>query len=184
MSQAWTKGTDQLNLKPRFCSPYYPHGDGISERAIQTLNQKMRCLYWQHPEKDEKEKIRLATEAINNSIHTATNDTPNRIIEGAMKENTNYINGIKERITQSHKQTKKTHDQKTKQTEIIEPGEQILINGKTFFRDKQHKFSERYVGPYKINSLIGPKRYEVETETGHKTIINSYHIKNYFEPET
>jgi Integrase core domain len=30
-SQAWTEGTNQLNLKPRFCSLYYPQRDGISE---------------------------------------------------------------------------------------------------------------------------------------------------------
>jgi hypothetical protein len=144
----------------------------------------MRCLYRTHPEKNEKEKIRLATEAINNSIHTATNDSPNKIIEEAKKGNTNYIDEVKKQITNYHKQIKKTYDQKTKQTEKLEPGEQILINSKTFFRDKQHKFAERYMRPYTIKNKIRPKTYELETDTGHKTLINSYHIKRYFEPET
>jgi hypothetical protein len=57
---------------------YYPQGDGIPERAIQSVSAKMRLLYQSdvHSKFDQFDIVRLATEAFNNCPSSTTGDRP------------------------------------------------------------------------------------------------------------
>jgi transposase InsO family protein len=79
ISSEFTGYLKKNNIKASLTSTYHPQCDGLTERANQNILNKLRLL---QPSKNItlKEKIKMGTQAINNSTNSTTDRAPQSII--------------------------------------------------------------------------------------------------------
>jgi hypothetical protein len=166
-----------MDYRPTYTTVYYPQGDRITERGIQTVCQKMRCTIFQHgwPYKKAMEET---TRAINDTISKIT---LKRRIDVFNNKNLNPEGDelILQRIDSYHKALQDKHNMNIKTPLNFLIGDKILINNRGYFREKQHKIAPKYVGPYEVVRELNQNAYLVATPTTKVILINTKHMKAY-----
>ena len=149
---------DSLKINTYYTPSNKSETNGIVERFHSTIAEIARCIKPQYPKISIKSLIKLAVSLYNNTIHSATNYTPNEILFGT-KTNKNLPTKIDEIMAQKdvihdeviinlkNKQNKdmKIHNKTAENAPKFESNDVILVNRKGIKNKLKKKFESANV---------------------------------------
>ncbi|GJY42186.1 retrotransposon-related protein [Tanacetum coccineum] len=185
ISTFWRELFKLLQVKLTMSTAYHPQTDGQTEVVNRCLEGYLRCMTGEHP-KEWAKWLPLAELWYNTNYHSAINTTPFEVVYGQTPPiHVPYLGGVSkvEAVDRSLKARElaiqvlkfhlkraqnrmKQHADKGRSERILEVGDWVLLKLQphrqvTLRRDKQHKFSAKYYGPYKVLEKIGSVAYKL-----------------------
>ncbi|GKB92553.1 putative reverse transcriptase domain-containing protein [Tanacetum coccineum] len=180
---------------------YHPQTDGQSERTIQILEDMLRARVIDFGSSWDRH-LPLVEFLYNNSYHASIKAAPYEALYGRkcgspvcwsevgdsqltgpelIRETTEKIIQIKNRLLTAHSHQKSYADRRTKPLEF-EVGDMVLLKvspwkGIVHF-GKHGKLSPCYIGPFRILARVGPVAYTLELPAELKGIHNTFHVLN------
>ena len=97
------------------------------------------------------------------------------------EERTRRLEVAKRNIASAQEKQKQDFDRRHAKPHLFQEGQLVLK--KDFLRKRRYagKLDSRYVGPYKINKVIGKGTYELVCEDGTTLCATGSHLKPYFQ---
>lgn len=185
-SRFWSTLCHRLAVERRLSTAFHPQTDGQTERQNQNLEHYLRtfCNYEQN---DWVEKLPLAEWVYNTSVHSATKQTPAHLFMGfqprgpydlaAVTPGKNAVKGS-ERAQQLQKDREATaklletananykkwyNKGRTKKEFAV--GQYVLVSTKNINqRRPSRKLADKYLGPFKIEEIVGHHRMAYRLE--------------------
>lgn len=136
------------NIKVHFTSPRSHTGNALIERVHGTLNEHLRIFEVQKSDLTPIEKLLLAAEKYNNSIHSVTQEKPINFI----KSKINNFNVIKERLEDYKNKTINKLNEKRKDFKVDKDNEIFIENPEAV----RYKHKNRYI---KIKTRIKQNKH-------------------------
>lgn len=198
----WRQLMKLLGTKHRLSTAYHPQTDGQTERMNRTLEDMLRH-YISPSLRDWATHLPLAEFAINNAKHASTGETPFYLNYGrhpaspltrqfltdagrppartdvpAAQE---FVARMQENLAkartslQAAQQRQKTLYDKGRAPHSFEVGDQVLINTTNIHaRKSARKLLPKWIGPFRIQSLVGPVAAELELPPNYR-MHNVFH---------
>ncbi|MCI08768.1 retrotransposon protein, partial [Trifolium medium] len=188
-----------LGTKLRLSSAYHPQTDGQSERTIQSLEDLLRaCVLEQSVNWDSC--LPLIEFTYNNSFHSSIGMAPFEALYGRrcrtpfcwyesgesvvlgpkiVRETTEKIRMIREKMRTSQSRQKSYHDRKRKDIEFQEGGHVFFrVNSTTGVRRalKSRKLTSRFIGPYQILKRVGNVAYRIALPPSLANLHDVFHV--------
>jgi hypothetical protein len=199
-SKFWEAVMKQLEVNLDRSSAYHPQTDGQTERVNQVLEQYLRT-YCSWDQDDWVELLPYAEFCYNNTVHSATKQTPfyaaygqhptNNFSDAIDKPGTPAAEGwvdtlrqmqddMRENLKAARDRMIKQHNRKVSKEEA-EPqfrvGDYVMVNAKNIkTRRPTKKLDHKLRGKFKIKRLIGTHAYELELPPGVGKIHPVFHI--------
>ena len=181
-SRFWRSLCKALDIELSFSSAYHPQTNGLTERTNQTLEQYLRC-FSSFAQDDWISLLPLAEFAYNNSIHSATKQTPffanfgfhpsflpNSLPEctvPAVQEKINFFSTnnqlLQETMTKTQEHNKTTFDRKRRGELILSPGDLVWLSTTNLrMACPSKKLGPKFLGPFPVRRRINEVAYELE----------------------
>lgn len=181
-SKFWTRLFKLLGVEIKLSSAFHPETDGQTERTNQTLEQYIRC-FTSYQQDDWFSLLDLAEFSYNNSVHSATKQTPFYSLYGYHPQfnpklpTQTKVPTAEERITILHdihkdlisnlkfanKQQKKHTDKKRMQSPNYKTDDLVwLINKNIKTNRPSAKFDFKRLGPFKIDKKINDVAFKLK----------------------
>ncbi|GJW26866.1 putative reverse transcriptase domain-containing protein [Tanacetum coccineum] len=197
----WQSMQEALGTRLNMSTGYHPQTDGQSERTIQTLEDMLRaCVLDFRGSWDVH--LPLVEFSYNNSYHSSVRCAPFKALYGRkcrsismwaevgegqligpelVKETTEKISQIKDRLKASRDHQKSYADKRRKPLEFS-IGDYVLLKvspwkGVIRFR-KKGKLAPRFVGPFEIIKKIGPVTYRLDLLEELNGVHDMFHMSN------
>ena len=198
-----------FGFETKHSTPYYSQGNGLAERAIQTLKDKVAMTMKDAQGTEWDDHVAIACLAINATTHTTTKFSPYEVLTGRklrlprepieMSDETDcYTESIHaqlelirrrvdENMQRSADSSKRYYDSKH-QEKKFNLGDKVLIYFDPGKKADANKFTERYRGPYVIEEIKPHDIYKTrmigkkKVTMAHVSRIKPY-ISNANEPE-
>ena len=195
-----------LGIETRLSTAFHPQTDGQTEQTNQELEQYLR-MFIDHRQEQWSEWLGIVEFAYNNKVNTSTKVLPFRAnsrrdprmgfemrkqgkSEGG-KEFAERMKGIQEEAQAALKKAqgdmKKQADKRRGEAEEYRVGNLVLLSMKDLKWQMEgrrtEKLTERFVGPYKIKSVISTNAVELELPKTVKIhpVVNMSRIRRYRE---
>ena len=175
-SHFWKSLCRLLDMKRRLSTAYHPQTDGQTERQNQSLETYLRA-YCNWHQSDWASLLTLAEWTYNNTHHTATRETPAKLLLGyqprgpndpteqttvpAANNRVDAMNEMRTRaktlLVSSSRSYAKWYDRKRSDTEF-KVGDWVLLSTKNLpQRRPSRKLADKYIGPYRISRVMDSK---------------------------
>ncbi|KAH0609977.1 uncharacterized protein H6S33_012523 [Morchella sextelata] len=195
-SSFWASLMELLDVGIRMSTAFHPQTDGQTERVNQTLEHYLRAFCNYEPD-DCAELLPLAEYAYNNSVTTATGQSPfhtnygynprtNWPMEAEVVNPTSdlyahFIRGVHDsalaRLTDTREKMGKYYDRKRDESPNFKIGDMVMLNAANIkTRRSTKKLDHKKLGPFKIIRLAGKRACELELPPQVK-IHNVFHIE-------
>lgn len=186
-----------------------PQSNGQVERVNRTLKAMLAKLTEPINHTDWKKKLIEVEFAINNTIHSATKQSPSKLLFGVeqrgpvIDELTEYLHDMyaketanlneiraqaEQMIQKSQMQNQKYFDEKHKPAKEFEVGDLVVIKNVDTTVGKNKKLIPKYKGPYVVRKQLGHDRYVVSdvencqiTQMPYNSVIDSSRMKKWLE---
>jgi len=195
-----------LGIKTRLSTAFHPQTNGQIEQTNQELEQYLR-MFIDHWQEQWPEWLGTAEFAYNNKVNTSTKVSSFRAnsgrdprmgfemrkqgkLEGA-KEFAERMKGIQKEaqaaLKKAQGEMKRQADRKKGEAEEYQVGNLVLLSMKDLKWQMEgrrtEKLTERFVGPYKIKSVISTNAVELELPKTVKIhpVVNMSRIRRYRE---
>ena len=195
VSKFWRAVTERLGIKRNLSTAYHPQSDGQTERVNQTLEQYIR-MYCAYQQDDWYDWLPLAEIAYNNSKHSASGQSPFFInygfhpsfdlVDGISasipgKDFTNNLESIhskvRETLEQSRKSARHFADKRRSESFEINVGDLVMLSSEHIRTTRPtRKFSERYIGPYKVLEQVSKVAFRLELPLEMRRVHPVFHI--------
>jgi len=177
-----------LGIDIKLSTAFYPQTDGQTERMNQELEQYLR-MFIDHRQEQWPEWLGMAEFAYNNKIHTGTEVLPFQVnhgqnprmefklrkkgkYEGAEKfaeRMKNVQEEVKTVLQKAQEDMKRYADRERGEVEEYRVGDLVLLSTKDLKYQMvgrcMDKFTERFVGPYKVKAIISSNAIELDLPT-------------------
>nr|GEW18343.1 putative reverse transcriptase domain-containing protein [Tanacetum cinerariifolium] len=167
-SNFWKTFQNALGTNLDMSTAYHLETDEQSERTIQTLEDMLRACVIDFG-KGWVKHLPLVEFSYNNSYHASIKETTEKIIL------------IKQRIQAAHDQQKSYADRKQKPMEF-KVGDKVMLKvspWKGVIRFiKQGKLNPRYIGPFKVLDRVGDVAYRLELPQELSRVHHTFHVLN------
>ncbi|GJS32854.1 putative reverse transcriptase domain-containing protein [Tanacetum coccineum] len=168
-SRFWSSLQKALGTNLDMSTAYHPQTDGQRERTIQTLEDMLRAYVIDFRSSWDRH---MPLSEVGDSQLTSPE---------LIRETTEKIVQIKNRLLTAHSRQKSYADRRTKPLEF-EVGDMVLLKvspwkGAVHF-GKRGKFSPRYIRPFKILTRVGPIAYTLKLPEELKGIHSTFHVSN------
>jgi len=174
-----------LGIKTKLSMAFYPQTDGQTERMNQELEQYLR-MFIDHRQEQWPEWLGTAEFAYNNKVHAGTKVSPFKANsgqdprmgfemrkkgkhEGAEKfaeRMKNVQEEAKAALQKAQEEMKRYADRERGEVEEYRVGNLVLLSTKDLkyqmVRRCMDKFTERFVGPYKVKAIISSNVIELD----------------------
>ena len=197
-SHFWKKISSLLDLKLGISTAFHPQTDGQTERTNRTLEQMLRMSI-NYKQDNWDTLLPYAEFAYNNAKQSSTNTTPFKLNYGRdvtvpnslnefIKDDhvptaSNWINEISQSIKNVKDELLKAQHRQEKYANLLRREESYKLNDMVLLKthnlkiekDKTRKFTNKFVGPFKIIEIISTTAYRLELPKTWK-IHNVFHI--------
>jgi Integrase core domain len=172
-SRTWTSKCRRHSITPRFTAVNHPESDGITERRIQQIKEKIRLMLGEEGKIDLRRLVSYVTEVLNDTYSRAIGMTPNEASDILGGTNTQNKTTLYENTKRYSEEMEKTTNKKRKKSEKLEVGDSVLVQ-KTEKELIGMPISKAYYhGPYEISRVIGPLTFQlVITDRGRNKVRN------------
>ena len=173
VSKFWRALCERLSIDRKVSTAYHPQTDGQTERVNQSLEQYIR-IYCAYQQDDWHHWLSLAEFAYNNSDHTSTGVSPFKANYGydptmevehgaSAAEPGNHFayqladlhNRMKQTIVSAQEAQRRFADRRRQDAPAYNVNDLVMLSTKNLRLDRPtRKFSERYIGPYRISQKI------------------------------
>jgi len=193
-----------LRIKTKLLTAFHPQTDGQTERMNQELEQYF-CMFINHHQEQWPEWLGTAEFAYNNKVHTGTKVLPFKANNGqdprmgfeARKKGKyeraeKFVEKIKEiqgeakaTLTKAQEDMKKYADRHRSEAVEYKVGDLVLLSTKDLkwqmINKRSKKLTERFVGSYKIKTIISSNIVELELPFTIKIhlVVNVSRIRRY-----
>jgi hypothetical protein len=176
-SGTWLKELSGMGIGITKSSLIYSQTNRISERVIQTVQEKIRT---DCSSDSLKKKTANATKLINQLPTSSTKFTPNEILAIIIKKQTDRGMEENEKLKQVLKNIRsynnnmsQTKNKKSISKTDLKINSKVLISTKKLIKNAPGIFDERYIGPFVITAKISPDTFCVKLQSG---ISKTYNI--------
>ncbi|GKB12451.1 retrotransposable element Tf2 [Tanacetum coccineum] len=178
---------------------YHPQTDGQTEVVNRCLEGYLRCMTGEHP-KEWSKWLSLAELWYNSNFHTSIQTTPFesvygipppihvpylgglskvKVVDKTLKYREVFIQTLKFHLIRAQNKMKQQADKGRSERQFKE-GDWVLLKLQphrqvTVRVDKQHKFSPKYYGPFKVLSKVRHVAYKLELNS-QAQIHNVFHV--------
>jgi transposase InsO family protein len=135
----WAKRWRLEGVVALHSSNYYPQGNGLSERGIQTIQQKLRCCLYDNVDLEMEIAVKLITDGYNSLRHSSTGVEPVEIFrehkkeqEGTQMRKSKTEEARNQLRKESHKIAEKFNNKKKRNSATFGEREWVLVNKKNF----------------------------------------------------
>jgi hypothetical protein len=192
-----------LGIEQNPSTAYHPQTDGQTERVNQTVEQYLR-IFVNDRQNDWSDWLPMAEFSYNNSIHSATHQTPFFINTGQhprtgteMRKETRVeaVNEFVKRMKRVHEETaaalrqsseksKNNHDRHARPSHEYAPGDQVYLEATNLKTDRpMRKLDDKRFGPFKVKRKVGRSAYELDLPAGwpaihpvfNESLLTPYH---------
>ncbi|KAH0610986.1 uncharacterized protein H6S33_011413 [Morchella sextelata] len=195
-SSFWASLMELLDVRIRMSTAFHPQTDGQTERVNQTLEHYLRA-FCNYEQDDWAELLPLAEYAYNNSVTTATGQSPfytnygynprtnwpteAEVVNPTSDLYAHFIRGVHDsalaRLTDTREKMGKYYDRKRDEPPNFKVGDLVMLNATNIkTRRSTKKLDYKKLGPFKIIRLAGKRACELELPPQVK-IHNVFHIE-------
>jgi len=193
-----------LGIKTKLSTAFHPQTDGQTERMNQELEQYLR-MFIDHRQEQWPEWLGMAEFAYNNKVHAGTKVLPFKANNGQdprmgleMRKKGKYEGAEKfaERMKKVQEEAKAAlqkvqeemkwyADRERGEVEEYRVGDLVLLSTKDLkyqmVERRMDKFTERFVGPYKVKAIISSNAIELELPTTIRIhpVVNVSRVRQY-----
>ena len=181
-SRFWKALCESLKIELSFSSAYHPQSNGQTERTNQTLEQYLRC-FSSFSQEDWVSLLPLAEFAYNNSIHSATKQSPFYANYGyhplflsncvpectvpAVQETLDFFSAnnklLQETMAKTQEYNKEVFDKRRRGELNLEPGDLVWLSTVNLrLACPSKKLGPKFMGPFPIKRRINSVAYELE----------------------
>jgi hypothetical protein len=185
-----------LGMKLHFTSGYHPEADGQTERTNQTIEAYIR-MYCSFQQDDWSEWLPLAEFAYNNSPSASTDISPffankgyhpsigvdlNRDVPSAKAaayaaDIQKVHQYLRETLSDAREKMKETTDRRRIPSPHYQVGDEVFVLAKHIPTTRPtSKFSEKYLGPFKIIGQPGSLSFELKLPDSLRGIHPVFHV--------
>jgi hypothetical protein len=171
-----------IGIRQNPSTAYHPQTDGQTERVNQDAEQYLR-IFINYRQDDWKEWLPLAEFSLNDSVHSATGQTPFFINYGyhpwkgqdTRRESQNEsadsfakrMKSVREDAEAALKKTaermKASHDRHTRRSTPYAIGEKVYLESTNLRTDRPcKKLDDKRHGPFKVKQKVGPASYKLQ----------------------
>ncbi|GJT35646.1 retrotransposable element Tf2 [Tanacetum coccineum] len=171
LSKFWSKLFKLLQVQLLKSISYHPQTDGQTEVVNRCLEGYLRCMTGEHP-KEWLKWLSLAKLWYNSNFHTSIQTTPFEFVYGIPPPiHVPCLGGISKEKQQADKgRSERQFEEGDWVLLKLQPHRQVTVRV-----DKQHKFSPKYYGPFKVLSKVGQVAYKLELNS-QAQIHNVFHV--------
>lgn len=195
----WSELFKIMGTATHLTSAYHPQSDGQSERLNQCVEMYLRCLVHDKPNSWSK-WLPMAEWWYNTSHHSAINMTPYMALYGKPPPSVNYhqaekqqnpcldlflrqraeMQGVLKENLKKAQERMVFYANKNRSERKFLVGDEVFLKTQAFRQrslkeTKDHKFSPRYYGPFKVLKKIGSVAYQIQLPATAK-IHNTFHV--------
>ena len=184
----WKNLCKILSIDLCLSSAYHPQSNGQTERTNQTLEQYLRC-FCSFSQDDWVSLLPCAEFSYNNTIHTATNQSPfwanygfhpsflpNTIPESpvpAVQDRINFFQTnyqiLQKTMRKAQEDFKKQHDRRRRGNPIFKVGDKVWLSSINLrLSCPSRKLGPRFVGPFVIKKEVNPVAFELALPASYK----------------
>ncbi|GJT91570.1 retrotransposon-related protein [Tanacetum coccineum] len=186
ISAFWKELFKVLKVKLLMSTAYHTQTDGQTEVVNRCLEGYLRCMTGEHP-KEWSKWLPLAELWYNTNFHTSINTTPFEVVYGqtppihvpyigglskveavdrSLLARENVIKMLKFHLQRSQNRMKQQAD-KSRTERQFEVGDMVFLKLQphrqvTIRQGKQHKFSQKFYGPFEIIAKVGQVAYKLK----------------------
>lgn len=195
VSKFWKALCRRLAIDRKVSTAYHPETDGQTERVNQVLEQYVR-IYCAYQQNDWHEWLPMAEFAYNNSDHTSTRESPFKANYGfnptiaiergasAREPGDHYAynlsdlhDRIRKTLVNAQEAQKRFADRKRAETPDFNIGDKVMLSTKNLqLARPTRKFSERYIGPYKISDKVSNVAFKLALPSDLSRIHPVFHV--------
>ena len=182
VSHFWKRFLELLGIQQCLSSAYHPQSDGQTERAIQVLEQYLRCFV-SYQQDDWVPLLPLAEFSFNNTVNASSQMTPFFVNSGVnprfeyLVPTTELVPNVEDRLNQLHQ----THEQLAvtlakavedqarfanyhrQDSPPLEVDDLVYLNTRNISSSRPcRKLDFKKLGPFKIRRIINPVTYELD----------------------
>ena len=174
----------ELKIKQQFSVASFPQSNGIVERAIGNLKQRLKR---NKSRGTNNQRVGLATSQINHTVHNITLVPPISVALGIRRngeeipteEYSDLLSEVAERIAASHQRTQRTQLQKYHQHEGFQIGDSVMFRN----MDPGKRWNEEdWVGPFKVVTKYSDHRFSIREEKNARVIrpVHSHQLRRFY----
>ena len=192
-SKFWKELCKALQIKVCLSSAYHPQSNGQTERTNQTLEQYLRC-FSSGSQDDWSSLLPYAEFAYNNSVHSATNQTPFwsnfgfhpsflpnatpelsvPAVQDRIASIQQNFQRIQETMQKAQDDYKKYYNRGRKENPVFKVGEEVWLSSANLkLPFPSRKLGPKFIGPFKIKRMVNPVAFEL-------ALPSSYRIHSVF----
>ena len=195
VSKFWRTVTNKLGITASLSTAYHPQSDGQTERVNQTLEQYLR-IYCAYQQDDWHEWLPLAEFAYNNTDHASTGMSPFmanygfnpslNVVDGAtvsvpgayfMRDLSAVQASVRQALQQAQASQKKFADRSRSAHPPFAVGDQVMLSTENLrVKRPTRKFSERFIGPFRIEAQVSPLAFKLALPQELSRIHPVFHI--------
>jgi Integrase core domain len=164
VSKEVTTWAQQSEISLSRTSAYYPQGDRITERMIQSLSQKIIIQPYTQIEEitDGIPLITAAVGALNNTPTTSTKMPPRKVFEARFQNTWDDKETIEQAVSNmtiynKNIERRENNGKVGKEKIAFREGTHVLISKKVWSSTKLNKLETRYAGPFCISCMLNPR---------------------------
>jgi hypothetical protein len=181
VSKFWTSLCMRLNIDRKVSTAYHPQTDGQTERVNQVLEQYIR-IYCAYQQDDWHDWLPLAEFAYNNAEHTSTGVSPFRANYGydptltvergasAAEPGNHYAYQLAdiharmmETLASAQETQKRFADRHRQNSPDFKVNSLVMLSTQNLkLARPTRKFSERYIGPYRISEQVSEVAFRLQ----------------------
>jgi len=193
-----------LGIETKLSTAFHPQTDGQTERTNQELEQYLR-MFIDHRQEQWPEWLGTAEFAYNNKVQTSTKVSPFKVNsgrdprmgfelrkKGKFKEANKFVERMQEiqgeakaALSKAQEDMKKYADRHRGEVEEYRVGDLVLLSTKDLKYQmvgrRTEKLTERFVGPYKVKSIVSTNAIELELPSTVKIhpVVNVSRVRRY-----
>jgi len=184
-----------FGIKKLRTTSYHPQCNGLAERTIRTVKQKLSCsVNDNHDNWDDL--LSDVTFSYNNSVHSSIGLAPNELIFGKVLESAadrtlGVENKIKNSISvneekaseinrKAHEKQSKSFEKEVRNLTEFKIGDYVLLHNTKKVIGHVKSFEAKHNGPYTITKVINDVNFEIKhCSTGIKSVVHYNRLFKY-----
>jgi hypothetical protein len=197
-AEVWEKTWSLLGTQLKMTTAKRPQADGQTERANrQVLEYLRKYCNSMGSDWDSPATLALMEFALNSHKSTVTGQPPLELLLGRTPRQptlldttpTQHTVPLQTRLRMARDASLVAQEKMVGNAKLPDPvsysvGEMVLLNTRNYPQLRQHKLSDRFVGPFRVSKVLGPTVVQLELPQTYQihNSINTESIKKFITP--